>query len=237
MIPGSNLLAQALTVINPQEFAYFVFAARITNSIGLDVPVYNAALDLQGSVQPVPRTMYQIMGLDFQKNYNVFFIEQNVVDVARDVSGDQIVFSGKTYQCVSKTDWFQQDGWDAVLAVQVQNTPLSTGITLPDNGNYETGDNLSFTVPYTLAVAVTGVPRLALTIGTHTRYANYISGSGTLALLFGYNVVAEDSAPDGISMERLIDLNGGSILSTASPAVPANTGLQSADLSGVIVNA
>ncbi|OWK39547.1 hypothetical protein FRUB_06110 [Fimbriiglobus ruber] len=47
------------------------------------------------------------------------YLQRNVIDVARDVSGDQIVFNGATYQCVSKTAWDAIDGWDAVLCVLI----------------------------------------------------------------------------------------------------------------------
>lgn len=236
MIPGSNLLALALTVIAPQDFTYFVNTGRDTNSIGLDITTYAAPVPMTGSVQPIPRSLYMNYGLDFQKNYNVFFIQQNVLDIARDISGDRIIFDGKTFQVLSKTDWFAQDGWDAVLTVQVQNVPVPTGLTPPDNGNYETGDSLDFVVPYSLAVVTSGTPRVTITIGENTRYANYLSGSGTQSLTFRYMVVAEDSAPDGISMAALIDLNGGSILSVATPQVPASAGLTTADLTGITIN-
>lgn len=120
-IPGSNLLNSALSIIAKLPFQYCQFTGRTTNGIGLDVATYAQPVNLSGSVQPVPRSMYQAYGLDFQCNYINVYVSQAITDIARDVSGDQIVFQGNTYQCISKTPWAGIDGWDAVLAVQVPN--------------------------------------------------------------------------------------------------------------------
>lgn len=121
MVPGSNLFSMAMRLIAPSSFVYTAFASRALNSVGQYVATYASPVTLQGSAQPVPRQYYQIYGLDFQKNYVTFFIQKNIIDIARDVSGDTITFNGVTFQCISKTDWFQQDNWDSVLAVQAIN--------------------------------------------------------------------------------------------------------------------
>lgn len=119
MIPGSNLLNLALTVIGHQFFDWYKFKARTTNAAGLDVPTYQPPISLQGSIQPVPRNLYAAYGLQLEKNYFTFFVSQDILDIRRDVSGDQMFFNGKVYQCVSITDWFPMDGWTPVLCVQV----------------------------------------------------------------------------------------------------------------------
>lgn len=92
MIPGSNLLEIALQVIAPQAFRYYAFIERVTNSIGLDIASYAEPMSLNGSVQPVPRSMMDILGLDMQKNYINVFVSRDVIDIGRDVSGDYLVF-------------------------------------------------------------------------------------------------------------------------------------------------
>jgi hypothetical protein len=47
------------------------------------------------------------------------FAPQDMQDVARDISNDQIAFNGKTYDCLSKTPWAAIDGWIQILCVQV----------------------------------------------------------------------------------------------------------------------
>ena len=108
-----------LSVIGRQSFQYYAFASRTTNEIGIDVSTYGPPRPITGSIQPVPRNLYEVYGLQFDKYYVTFFIERNVLDVARDVSGDQIIYCGSRFQVLQKTDWFHQDGWDALLAVQV----------------------------------------------------------------------------------------------------------------------
>lgn len=118
-VPGSNLLKKALTVIAKQGFQYYQFQTRSPNAVGQDVAAYYPPVPGRGSVQPVPRNLYQAYGLDLQKNYMNFYMPQDVIDIERDVSGDQIKFNCKTFQCLSKTDWYGIDGWIQVLAVEI----------------------------------------------------------------------------------------------------------------------
>ena len=71
--------------------------------------------------------------------------------------------------------------------------------------------SIPFTINLDESVVVTGSPRLQLDIGGVTRYAPYVSGSGTNALSFGYSVVAPDFDRDGITLVSPLDLNGGTI--------------------------
>ena len=117
--PGSNILKRALRLIKPSTFLYNQFKTRETNAIGYDVSVYYPSMQLSGSVQPVPRNVYAEMGLLFQKNYYIFYISHDALDISRDISGDQIQFNGLIFNCISKTNWFSIDGWDGILAVAV----------------------------------------------------------------------------------------------------------------------
>jgi hypothetical protein len=88
--------------------------------------------------------------------------------------------------------------------------PTITSVSGPAAGTYIVGQNLDFTVQFDEAVEVTGTPRLVLTIGSATRYATYVSGSGSASLLFRYTVQAGDLDTDGIAVASTsIDLNGG----------------------------
>lgn len=131
IVPGSNILAAALSIIAPSKFQYLQFDNRTLNSIGLNVTNYKAPVNATGSIQPVARNLYTNMGLDFQKNYWNFYVPQNTIDVNRDVSGDQAIFQGQRFQFLSKTPWFGVDGWNAVLAVEVP-TPSDNLFTFKD---------------------------------------------------------------------------------------------------------
>jgi hypothetical protein len=84
-------------------------------------------------------------------------------------------------------------------------------VTPPANNTYQEAENLDFSLQFSESVFVSGTPRLQLTIGATTRYANYVSGSGTNTLLFRYTVVNGDYDHDGIALTTTIDLNGGTI--------------------------
>lgn len=118
--PGNNILNAAFSAIAKQTVSYSVYTGRTTNAAGFLVPSFAAPVPIQGSVQAVPRHKYEYMGLDFQKNYVMFYTSSPVIDLQRDVSGDKFSYGGKNYQCQSKTDWMTVDGWSSVLSVQVQ---------------------------------------------------------------------------------------------------------------------
>ena len=61
----------------------------------------------------------EILGLDMQRAYVNIFAPQNMVDIARDVAGDQFQFQGITYNAISATKWYGIDGWAQVLAIMV----------------------------------------------------------------------------------------------------------------------
>ena len=71
-------------------------------------------------------------------------------------------------------------------------------------GTYERGERVLVEVRFDQAVKATGSPRLALTIGPHTRYATYSGPGGSSpgsfdTLYFDYVVQAGDRDEDGIS--------------------------------------
>lgn len=118
-VPGSNLLAEALGIIASQSVIYYRFASRATNAIGLDLPTYDEPEEVFGSFQPVPRNLYQSLGLDFEKDYWNFYSITQMNGVSRDTSGDKIVYNGKTYQALSANDWHSVDGWQGMLFIEV----------------------------------------------------------------------------------------------------------------------
>ena len=120
MIPGQNLLKMALTVIAKQTVTYYKYASRSLNDVGQDVTVYEPPVQIKGSLQPIERKMYEKFGLDMQNDYVIFYVPQDILDIERDVSGDQIEYNGNRYQCQSDTEWFSQDGWDAILCVKIR---------------------------------------------------------------------------------------------------------------------
>jgi hypothetical protein len=69
------------------------------------------------------------------------------------------------------------------------------------------------------------MPRLTLTVGTQTRFANYLSMSDSRTALFRYTVAssATDFDTDGIAVATTLDLNSGTIADLATNAISNQT--------------
>src|ERR1700749_3090975 len=199
IVPGSNLLASALSIITSQPFNYNSISSRASQPNGQYLNAYNAPVTLRGSVQPVPHDIAVQEGLELQSNYINVYVSQSVLDVGRDVAGDLITYNGNNYQVLSRTPWDAVDGWDQFLAIQVQNIALVTGIAVPAIQNYNTSQTLTFSVTFNAPVTVTGVPfiglspNLAVAYGVIGGNATYVSGSGTNSLVFSYTVASSDT--------------------------------------------
>ncbi|MDW7995800.1 MAG: hypothetical protein RMI91_14210 [Gemmatales bacterium] len=112
--------------------------------------------------------------------------------------------------------------------------PTVLGIEVPSAGTYRAGQQLAFVVQFSEPVLVSGTPRLVLTIGSQTRYATYTDGHGTSQLTFQAPVLAGDLDRDGITLNPVIDLNGGAIQNASN--VPANLNFTPPDLRQVLVD-
>ena len=123
MIPGSNLLVTALSVISQQTVTLHKFVERETNEYGLDVTTYAEPVSIMGSMQPIARNLYDQYGLDLSKNYYNFYTKFDVQDVRRDTSGDMITFNGLQFQVLSALDWAAVDGWKGLLIVEIGPEP------------------------------------------------------------------------------------------------------------------
>jgi hypothetical protein len=125
MIPGSNLLKLALTVIAKQTVQYSAFLSRSTNAAGVDVPAFAAPVPITGSFQPVPRSYYVQLGLEFEKTYATWYDPQAAVNaIQRTRAGDRIDFGGTRYEALSQNDWRHVDGWTGTIFVRIGDTPV-----------------------------------------------------------------------------------------------------------------
>ncbi|MDA9793393.1 hypothetical protein N9B72_02295, partial [Bacteriovoracaceae bacterium] len=93
--------------------------------------------------------------------------------------------------------------------------PIVSSSLAPAAKTYLLGENVDFTFTFSEDVDITGVPRLLLDVSGTTRYANYLSGTGTNSVIFRYIVQPNDSDLNGIDVMPVIDLNTGSILDGA----------------------
>lgn len=133
---------------------------------------------------------------------------------------------------------------DLINGITASNTadvipPVVQSVTGPANATYAVGANLDFTVTFDEAVTVNttgGAPRIALTLGATQVFANYLSGSGSTAIVFRYTIVADDLDTDGVTLAAVFDANGGTIQDAAGNN--ATTTLNNvANLAAVLVDA
>ena len=77
------------------------------------------------------------------------------------------------------------------------------------DSTYAAGETIEVTVTFSETVVVTGTPRLTLNVGGRSRTANYQDVTGA-AVRFEYQVISDDTAPYGVSIEAN-RLSGGTI--------------------------
>ncbi|MCU1717249.1 DUF4347 domain-containing protein [Pseudomonas sp. 5P_3.1_Bac2] len=125
---------------------------------------------------------------------------------------------------------------DGVLVDAV--VPTVTTVGLPAPGVYNAGDVLRFTINVSETVSVdtsSGTPRIALNIGGVTRYATYVSGSGSNALVFEYTVAPSNNASGGIGLGGTLDLDGATVRDAAGNALNLALNTQGV-ASGVVID-
>ena len=101
---------------------------------------------------------------------------------------------------------------DLIDAVAPTLSPIVVG---PADGLYAENESVQFTATFSEPMLVTGMPRIALTVGTTTRYATYLAGSETRTLVFEYLPQVGHSDLNGIVAANVISLNGGAITDLA----------------------
>ncbi|MBB3409977.1 outer membrane autotransporter protein [Rhizobium sp. BK316] len=116
-----------------------------------------------------------------------------------------------------------------------QSAPVVTSVSAPANGYYGNGDSLTFAVQFSESVIVSGTPYVSVIVGSQSRQASYLSGSGTSSLLFRYALQSGDMDMDGVTLGAAMSLNGGTIENAGGEAT--DTTLNNvASTAGVFVN-
>lgn len=118
-IPGVNLMNIALSVIGQKQVVWRQFHARTQNALGNWVVQYKPDQILTGSWQSDPTDRVKELGYDSSKNYRRFYVSAPVDGVNRGTSPDLLITDGRKYEVVSTDDWSVQDGWVAILCVDI----------------------------------------------------------------------------------------------------------------------
>ena len=201
---GSNVTFTTNTTVtsidrastNPTNAATVSYTVTFANSVS-GLSVSNFSLTTTGltgatisSVAAGSGTTYTVVVNTGTGSGTLTLNLANSTNLSPGVSG--LPFAGQTYN-IDKT------------------APTVSSVSVPTNATYRAGQTLSFTVNFSEAVTVTGTPQLSLTIGSTSRQAGYVSGSGTAALVFTYPVQSGDLDTDGIALASALTLNGGTI--------------------------
>jgi hypothetical protein len=112
-----------------------------------------------------------------------------------------------------------------------------TGATGIANNTLNAGDVVTVTVTLSEAVAVTGTPKLGLTVGSAVVQANYVAaGSTATQLKFNYTILANQTDANGIAIAaNSLSLNGATILDLAGNSTTL-THLAVSDNAGYLVD-
>ena len=109
------------------------------------------------------------------------------------------------------------------------------GVSLPAAGVRRAGAVLTFQIVMTAPVTVTGRPSLPLVIGTASRSAAFVGGSGSATLSFAYTVTRQDQDADGIAVGAALAVPAAARLSGPGAAT-VNLGLPAVDASAIRVD-
>ena len=138
--------------------------------------------------------------------------------------------TGKWYLHVQALDDAENESETKTVFVDIDVTmpTINTAqeVVFPAAGEYSHQDRLEFEVSFSESVSVVDTPRLTLTVGSTTRYADYHRmGDSGEKVIFRYVVAADDADTDGIALATTIEANGGSIADRAGNAVSDLTAL------------
>lgn len=105
-------------------------------------------------------------------------------------------------------------------SVIIDTTAPTISSVSTTNGNYQatSNANMNFTVGFSESVTVMGTPRIPITIGSTTRYANFLSLTDSRTATFRFTVTVDynDIDLDGIAVNSPLELNSGSIADLAT---------------------
>jgi len=124
-----------------------------------------------------------------------------------ELNGSTINYNSGSYQMG------QTVSFASAPVVKIANGTLPT-VSVPTTPSvtYGIGQTIKFKAAYSEVVNVTGTPYISIVVGSTTKNATYLSGSGTTDIIFGYTVASGDEDADGITItSQDITLNSGTM--------------------------
>lgn len=115
----NNLLNQALTLIPKQKFTFCKYQGQTVNELGIKQEEYAAGIEFEGSVQAIEQAMYEKLGLQWSKKYIQIYSSLDIRNTDNtQISPDKVIWNGKEYIVTKVTNWYLQDGWTNIIAVE-----------------------------------------------------------------------------------------------------------------------
>ena len=157
-------------------------------------------------------------------------------ELAESITGDgdvpQLKTEGTTIFDTHETESHNQINLVGPEPTNSSSAPYATD-DVNVSGTLATGNTLSFTVPLSETVTITGTPQLKFTLGGSDRWADYSSGSGTDSLIFTYTITGSDETLSNIVVDK-IEKNAGTLTGSNGIAMIRKV---SGSLSGTIPDA
>lgn len=125
--PGINVLGIAHQLIGYQKAQHWKFKVMELGDGGVPLPIYfPTPVDIAASIQPVPRNMYETLGLDLQKSYITVYSPAplGIRDLERGRGPDMLDWNCGRYTVESNTPWQNQDGWFAAICIHTGPVPV-----------------------------------------------------------------------------------------------------------------
>jgi len=116
-----NIASGALSSsIGRDIILYKKFISNTTNGVGMLIPSYEDAIEIDGSFQAVSSSLYSQRGLDINKHYRMLYTNTEITAIDTNTSSDRLEFNGDVYQVLGgKEDWDTYNGWSGVLCVRL----------------------------------------------------------------------------------------------------------------------
>ena len=110
-----GMLAKIQRHQGTQPVQLITLASRTLNPAGEWVAAYAAPVPKRATVDVIPRTRYEVLGLDTTKNYIEVFANFTIKDTRRQGAPDRIVWNGRTWSADTSDDWQGVNGWTAAI--------------------------------------------------------------------------------------------------------------------------
>ncbi len=144
---------------------------------------------------------------------NTLRLNGGTISAAASPTDADLSHAGLGHDAKHKVDWHLAPTTPTVTAVAVTSHPGG-------DKTYAKGDVIRVALSFSEAVDVTGTPQLAIDMDPAdwgTKWANYLSGTGSTNLTFTHRVVQPNFSSQGIAvLADTLKLNGGTISSASS---------------------